>query len=207
MLSIHRCFCVLTSFLKLTIYMRDYFTRLCDRTVFVLKQELYWVHPLQKNRLLLYPGQCVCVSLSAAHAFVLCVFVFDWQANPRGHAGVRRVLGVSAVTGETHTHELTGSPCDSWAKSFSCALRRFLDEFWMIVFDLTLILTVYLCTLLSFLCFSSGVRLVIWASRSASAVTAALTEAPTRTPVLHPVCARYPPTLTSTLPEPLQQLH
>lgn len=35
--------------------------------------------------------------------------------------------------------------------------------------------------------------LVSWASRSASAVTAALMEAPTRTPVLHPVCARYPP--------------
>lgn len=35
--------------------------------------------------------------------------------------------------------------------------------------------------------------LVLWASRSASAVTAALMEAPTRTPVLHPVCARYPP--------------
>lgn len=40
-LSIHRRFSIQKSLLKPTIYIRDNFTRLCDRTVFVLKQELY----------------------------------------------------------------------------------------------------------------------------------------------------------------------
>lgn len=39
--------------------------------------------------------------------------------------------------------------------------------------------------------FISDVLLAIRASRSVSAVTVALMEAPIRTPVLHPVCARY----------------
>lgn len=155
-------------------------------------------------------GVCVCFFVCCTCICVLCACVW-LTGQPPGSCWCKEGFG--------------GLRCDRWdarawsdtvtvwqrSKIFHCVsfkmVRKFLVGFWMIAFELTLIFTLYLCTRLSFLMLFPGVLLVIWASRSASAVTAALMEAPMRTPVLPPVCARYLPTLTSTLPVPLQQLH
>lgn len=99
-------------------------------------------------------------------------------------------------------HIVTAKQSLSAVALLKISVGKFLVRFWMVfwahlcIFWSLLLMATWISYYL--MDFSAGVLLVIWASRSASAVTVALREAPIRTPVWRPVCARYPRSNMST---------